>query len=262
MWNRRGDLTGHYDIRHFKDVVDYDTRLDTLKHMVRAWLQTTAKEGIETWIAHGTLLGWWWNAEMLPWDWDLDVQVHVDTLKMLGAKYNQTTHLYKSEDGTVEREYFLDVNPWIWERVRGDGHNIIDARWIDVRNGLYIDITGISETEPEKFPGILHCKNYHRYHYDDIWPLRDTIFEGVPAKIPYNFDAILIKEYNTKALTVTEYEGHRWNVQKKVWELARDVPTGAQGEIEHSKPRIPEKYSTVETGGFFHNIYRLIHWWE
>lgn len=32
--------------------------------MVRAWLQMTAKEGIETWIAHGTLLGWWWNAKV------------------------------------------------------------------------------------------------------------------------------------------------------------------------------------------------------
>jgi hypothetical protein len=51
--------------RYFNEVVDYDTRLDTLKHMVRAWLQTTSKEGIETWIAHGTLLGWWWNAKVL-----------------------------------------------------------------------------------------------------------------------------------------------------------------------------------------------------
>jgi hypothetical protein len=50
--------------RYFDKVVDYNTRLDTLHHMVRAWLQMTAKEGIETWIAHGTLLGWWWNAKV------------------------------------------------------------------------------------------------------------------------------------------------------------------------------------------------------
>lgn len=50
--------------RYFQQVVDDDTRLDALRHMVRAWLQMTAKEGIETWIAHGTLLGWWWNAQV------------------------------------------------------------------------------------------------------------------------------------------------------------------------------------------------------
>jgi hypothetical protein len=48
----------------FTQVVDYDTRLDTLQHMVRAWLQMTSNNGIETWIAHGTLLGWWWNAKV------------------------------------------------------------------------------------------------------------------------------------------------------------------------------------------------------
>ncbi|KAF8246685.1 hypothetical protein K440DRAFT_630874 [Wilcoxina mikolae CBS 423.85] len=184
--------------------------------------------------------------------------MHADTLQMVGPKYNLTRHKYTSDDGTIEREYLLDVNPWIWQRVRGDGQNVIDARWVDVRNGLFIDITGIAETDP-KNPGVLNCKNYHRYRPEDIWPLRDTIFEGVPAKIPYNFDPILVKEYGTKALVVTEYEGHRWNVQKKIWEPAPDVPTGKQGAL--NLPRVPHKYSTVQTGGFFYNVYRLIHWW-
>jgi len=256
------DDTGHYDARYFHEVVDYDIRVDTLHHLILSWLRMTRKEGIETWIAHGTLLGWWWNARLLPWDWDIDVQVSADTLTMMGNKYNMTTHQYKSEDGTVEREYLLDVNPWIWQRVRGDGMNIIDARWIDVRNGLFIDITGIAETEPDKNPGVLHCKNYHRYHYEDIWPLRETQFEGVHALIPYNFDEILIKEYNAKALVVTEYEGHRWNTHTKLWEPAADVPSGKEAEQILKNPRIPAKYSTVDSGGFFHNLFRLIHWWE
>jgi len=87
-----------------------------------------------------------------------------DTLTMIGDKYNMTQHRYVSKDGLVEREYLLDVNPWIWQRVRGDGMNVIDARWVDVRNGLYIDITGIAETQPDSMPNILNCKNYHRYH--------------------------------------------------------------------------------------------------
>jgi hypothetical protein len=85
---------------------------------------------------------------------------------MIAERYNMTTYKYTSPDGVVRREYLLDVNPWIWQRDRGDGLNVIDARWIDVRNGLYIDITGISEIDPIFFPGILSCKNDHEYHVD------------------------------------------------------------------------------------------------
>ena len=62
--NRNTDLLGHYDVRYFKGIVDYNTRLSTLKHMVRAWLLMTDREGLETWISHGTLLGWWWNGQV------------------------------------------------------------------------------------------------------------------------------------------------------------------------------------------------------
>ncbi|TGZ77763.1 hypothetical protein EX30DRAFT_398320 [Ascodesmis nigricans] len=256
-----GDLTGHYDIRYFAEVVDYDTRLDTLKHMVRAWLQTTNREGIETWIAHGTLLGWWWNGEILPWDWDLDVQVHGDTLKLLGDNYNMTTHSYTSSDGKISREYLLDINPYSAERVRGNGMNIIDARWVDMRNGLYIDITGISETDPKDKPGTLFCKNLHAYQYEDIWPLINTTFEGEPALIPQNYEAILIEEYHTKALVATEYEGHRWNPKTKAWDVAPDVPTADHGG-QKNKLREPMKYETVDPGGIIYNLFRLVYWWD
>jgi hypothetical protein len=58
------DILGHYDSRYFKGVVDYDTRTDTLHHMIRAYLNFFRERGLETWIAHGTLLGWWWNGKV------------------------------------------------------------------------------------------------------------------------------------------------------------------------------------------------------
>jgi hypothetical protein len=138
----------------------------------------------------------------------MDTQVSGATLDYLGQHFNRSIHHYVSEDKTVKREYLLDVNPWIWERDRGDGMNVIDARWIDVRNGLFIDITGLSETKPETDPGVWSCKNYHRYRTSDLYPMRESIFEGVPAKIPYAYDKILIEEYQQKSLVVTEYEGY------------------------------------------------------
>ena len=173
--------------------------------MIRAYLSTFRDLHIETWIAHGTLLGWWWNGQILPWDWDLDVQVSGQSLAYMAEMLNYTTHSYKS--GNVEREYFLDVNPNYIERTRGDGWNIIDARWIDTRNGLFIDITGISETDPVDRPGVWSCKNEHNYSIMDIWPLRESTYEGVPALVPFAYDKVLMAEYGAKALTLTKYEG-------------------------------------------------------
>jgi phosphorylcholine metabolism protein LicD len=174
--------------------------------MIRAYLSTFRDLHIGTWIAHGTLLGWWWNTQILPWDWDLDVQVSGSALAYIGEFLNHTIHTYK--DGEIERKYFLDVNPHYRERTRGDGENIIDARWIDMRNGLFIDITGISETRPADNPGVWTCKNEHEYNATDIWPLRESSFEGVKVMVPYAYDRILTQEYEAKALTLLEYEGY------------------------------------------------------
>ena len=128
------------------------------------------------------------------------------TLAHLGTHFNRTAHRYVAGDGS-QREYLLDVNPWIRERERGDGMNVIDARWIDVRNGLFVDITGLSETHPDTLPGVWSCKNYHRYRTTDLYPMRESVFEGVPVKVPYSYNQILIQEYRQKALVYTEYEG-------------------------------------------------------
>jgi hypothetical protein len=100
------------------------------------------------------------------------------------------------------------VNPWIKERVRGNGMNVIDARWIDIRNGLFIDITGLSETRPDTHPDVWSCKNNHRYHTTELFPMRETMFEGVLAKVPYAYDKILTEEYQEKALINMEYNGY------------------------------------------------------
>ncbi|KAF2688708.1 hypothetical protein K458DRAFT_293781 [Lentithecium fluviatile CBS 122367] len=233
-----GDLMGHYDARYFHGVVSDEERTDTQLHMIRAYLNFFNERGLDTWIAHGTLLGWWWNGKRLPWDWDMDTQVSGATLQYLGDHYNQTRHVYTFPDGSTQREYLLDVNPWIWERERGDGMNIIDARWVDVSNGLFIDITGLSETHPDTAPGTWVCKNYHRYKTSDLYPMRETVFEGVPAKVPYSYDKILIEEYKEKALVVTEFQGHQWDVQQKLWiKTPEQAERDRKEEEQHRKNR-------------------------
>lgn len=104
----------------------------------------------------------------------------------------------------MQRSYLLDINPWSRQRERGQGLNIIDARWIDTTTGLYIDITGLSRLDPDN-PGAWGCKNFHKYRLQDIYPLRRTTFEGVLAKVPFRYESLLREEYGDKALTATSF---------------------------------------------------------
>jgi hypothetical protein len=212
-------LLGHYDTRFFKGKLEYRDKRAVQLHMVRAYLDTFRQRDIETWIAHGTLLGWWWNGMMLPWDWDIDTQVMDSTLFYLGRELNNTRHTYATTiDGKqVSATYLMDVNPAAAERTNGDGFNIIDARWINVDNGMYIDITGLSELNGDESPGVVSCKNFHDYNLSDIHPLRETEFEGVPALVPYDYGRLLSDEYGDGSLVVTEYESHRWDPNERLW---------------------------------------------
>jgi hypothetical protein len=86
--------------------------------------------------------------------------------------------------------------------------NVIDARWIDVRNGLFIDITGLSETRPDTAPGVWWCKNYHQYKVEDLYPMRETMFEGVVATVPYEYEKMIGEEYRWPALVNREFNGY------------------------------------------------------
>lgn len=59
-----GPLLGHYDHRYFHGLVSSRDRKDAQLHMIRAYLEIFSKMGLETWLAHGTLLGWWWNQKV------------------------------------------------------------------------------------------------------------------------------------------------------------------------------------------------------
>ncbi|KAK0639372.1 LicD family-domain-containing protein [Cercophora newfieldiana] len=215
------EIYGHYDSRFFHALIPYDEHLLTLRHLIQSYLTTLRSLGVDTWLAHGTLLGWWWNGRIMPWDYDLDVQVSSHSLAYLGNRYNRTEHAWRYVDAQTGMElnktYLLDVNPFHGMRGRGMGLNVIDARWIDMENGMFIDITGLMERDQRGRPGVWSCKNFHRYRTREVWPLRETEFEGVRAKVPYSFDAVLRDEYGMRAMTVTQWEGHRWDEGLKKW---------------------------------------------
>jgi hypothetical protein len=116
-------------------------------------------------------------------------------------------------------DYLLEVNP---HYLHGDGdkQNMIDARWIDTDTGVFIDITTLRTNHTAQASGIegaMVVKDEHRYRYDDIYPLRNSVFEGIPVKVPFAYAAVLTEEYGPQALTEIRFQNHRFDTKKKEW---------------------------------------------
>lgn len=144
-------------------------------------------------------------------DWDVDMQIDVTSLQTLAEEYNSTVWTAVPANAGPDaqpRDYLLDVNPYWMERVHGDGLNFIDARFIDTTNGLYVDITALTELDPTNLPNVVSCKNYHNYNLNDLYPLRETLFEGTLAKVPYNYKTILAEEYGQRSLILADFNGY------------------------------------------------------
>ncbi|KAK9374079.1 LicD family-domain-containing protein [Lipomyces chichibuensis] len=228
----------HYDRRHYKSELNEGDRERAIRYMLEAWFAFLYEHKLESWIAHGTLLGWYWNGEPLPWDVDVDVQMFVRTMRSMSNRFNATTYQYITAENEV-RQYYIDVNPHFLYRSRTNGENVIDARFVDMQNGLYVDITALAETDPIRRPNVISCKNNHRYLVDDILPLRQTIFIGKRAYIPYEFEKVLQKEYSRRALTDGRYMSYIFSVTDQKW-----LKAPASRNLHRARPGIGKRPTT------------------
>jgi hypothetical protein len=197
-------VSRHLDVRHSKinRSIPLDFQAYLLRDLVHAWHQFSLDHKIVSWLAHGTLLSWFWNQKLFPWDTDLDFQMSYADVETL-AKFNST--LYKSR-------YLIDVNPNFRYRYL-QMHNTIDARFIDTEHGVLLDITVLSTNEN----GTLHCKSPHFYNYTDLFPLSDTIFEGKRFFRPRNTIGILQKEYGELSMIYTTFKNFSWDPLQQKW---------------------------------------------
>lgn len=167
----------HYDGRFASDELPHQTRLFHLRLMLKAYTDTMERIGVRTWLMHGCLLGWWWNARIMPWDTDVDFMVDERGINELGGWWNMSVHHFTadrlgiSDESTTEsserrsstteeedtdrlrkrilqeeiiqdgKRYLLEINPHYTNTSTRDKENVIDARWIDTSTGLFIDIT-------------------------------------------------------------------------------------------------------------------------
>lgn len=144
-------LGSHYDWRFFHtSLILNDYRQSIIHRLARTWLRFCFQNGLKTFIAYGSMLGWSDNGLTLPWDSDIDAVVTMESLHTLARDFNQTFIVdYTAKDGlqSAMTGYFIDINPTYYSRTKGDGNNVIDGRLIDISTGMYLDITALAWTE-------------------------------------------------------------------------------------------------------------------
>ncbi|CAI5756637.1 unnamed protein product [Candida verbasci] len=243
----------HYDWRFFSGLIHDKNEQNIILHrLLKNYLNFTKSNGIITWIAHGSLLSWYWNGISFPWDGDIDVQMPIQDLYKLSRSFNQSLIIESVSDLTGGFDgmgrYFLDVGSSITHRIKGNGNNAIDARFIDVDTGLYIDITGLAlssepansryDPEYELITGksmtqhmkseinhyvknqalkVYNCRNGHFSSYNELSPLVSTVIENHLGYIPSKFINILNSEYKLGALTKKNHRDFTFFNNFRIW---------------------------------------------
>lgn len=201
-----------------------------LDRLLRNWFRFTQEKGIVSWLSHGPLLSWYWDGLMFPFDIDIDIQMPSAELNRLTANYNMTLVVEDISEGYGK--YLLDCSTFLHHRDVASKDNHIDARFIDVDTGTYIDITGLgrnNETAPPEFESYIRNKNSHgksvelymdrRKHwinYEKISPLKYSMLGGVPVFIPNDFMSLLNLEYS-KGTSSYYFDGYYYVPCLRLW---------------------------------------------
>lgn len=233
------DQGWHYDWRFFNGALNYQRNGWTqeelsirtniiLDRLLRNWFRFAEEKGIVSWIMHGPLLSWFWNGLVFPFDNDIDIQIPVKELVRLGENFNQTLVIEDAEEGYGK--YLIDVGTYVHNRDISITGNHIDARFIDVDSGIYIDITGLSFSNaipPNEYydKGVFDKQNQqeiyndrrkHYYTLDQLSLLKYSMVGGVPVYIPNKLCPRLNFEY-PHGLTKPEFQNWHFVPKLGLW---------------------------------------------
>ncbi|GMM32386.1 Mnn4 protein [Martiniozyma asiatica (nom. inval.)] len=236
--------------KNFYDSLDEKQKI-ILHQMLHTWLQFTFHTGTFNSPAHGSLLSWYWNGMIFPWDDDIDVVMPIQDLSDFCMNYNHTLIVQSVNDGYGK--YWVECSTSLTVREKANGANNIDARFIDVDSGMYIDITGLAVTgdtgmpdaqrelyQIQKFENsenghsdelfnihnekeIYNCRNEHFFKYEEISPMKLTLMENAPAFVPANTSDSLFIEYENDSLTNIVYQHHIFIEDLQLWIPIKNV---------------------------------------
>ena len=159
----------HRDERFFHgaliyDEVEYSAKLNS---MIRTFQKFIKANGLVSWLSHGTLYGHLYNGLAFPWDNDFDLQMPLKHLHYMSQYFNQSIIMEDPREGNGR--FLLDVGTSITVRVHGNGNNNIDARFIDIDSGLYIDITALAVTSD-----VIPVKKFNYYDMENAKKIKQS----------------------------------------------------------------------------------------
>lgn len=191
----------HLDARFYKKNMSQTEIKKELKRILNVFAKLSIENDIKPIIFHGSLIGYYFNKQILPWDNDIDI-------KLVGSSIDNMKKL----DRYQTKDILIEVNPNCISRSTLDYENLMDARVISKTNGAFIDITFLT---PTKDKNIIACKFAHYIHIKDLMPLKKTTFEGATVYVPNNIEKILVNNYGQNVLTPSNLDG--WKFKDGKW---------------------------------------------
>tara|TARA_R110002003_G_scaffold665_1_gene21055 strand:- start:5685 stop:6803 length:1119 start_codon:yes stop_codon:yes gene_type:complete len=193
-------------------------------------------------------LGSWWNMSvhafrasdfdfpLMPSDVPATVSQHgasTDEEAIAQENTRVSKRMLHEDLAAHGKKYLLEVNPAYTNTSTRDRENVIDARWIDTATGLFIDITTLHTQPPVKqyshkthtyhpVPPAngeqpLYTKDQHAYTSAHMFPLRQSTFEGVNVRVPFDYEELLLDEYGPESLLEKWYRGWRFDEEAHAW---------------------------------------------
>ena len=122
----RGELQG---------IDTYDEAIGRLYvSLMTAFSEWADSQNLPYWLTDETLLGWYWNKQRLPWSRSLTVGVSSRGL-FIASEVASNFMFFKSR-------YKVIMHP-DWKDRRPSQFGSSDARFVDIKTGLYVNIAGL-----------------------------------------------------------------------------------------------------------------------
>ena len=101
------------------------------------------------------------------------------------------------------KDILIEINPYSKNFSKFDYNNKISGRVISKNWCIYRYLTFIRKNN------YIICKDGNSFKYDDVFPVKKSIFENIEVNIPKNMDNFLLKKYGKRVLSLTGHGPER-----------------------------------------------------
>lgn len=174
-----------------EDIKELKKGQQKMTNMLRVFDRICRKHNIKYWCLGGTLIGAIRHNGWIPFDGDIDIGVLIDDCNILkNALKNELPSDMWYQDNDTDKNYksnilkIRDLNSCYLE------HS--DNKSIAWHNGLQLDIFTFSKTN-NKIHGlhpVCGSPDKNERDLDDIFPLKETLFENIIVYIPNKYKKI------------------------------------------------------------------------